>query len=109
MLAAGEAGDFIRKSRGRKRAAGEDGDAVFRVEGSELLANYADVRFSFNRCVDEPRELDAIDGEGMSGGNGAGIGALQQRRSGTAHLLLEQPRRGVLALGLQRIRADQLA
>jgi hypothetical protein len=43
----------------------------------------------------------------MAGWNRSCIGALQQKRSGAPHLLLQQPRRGVLAFALKRIGTNQ--
>ena len=69
----------------------------------------ADARLGFNRGLDEARELDAVDGQRVARGHGARVGALQQRRAGAAHLLLEEPRGGVFALGFEGVRADELA
>src|SRR5271170_5230823 len=69
----------------------------------------ADARLGRNGCVDEPREFDAVNGQGVACGYGAGVGTLQQGRSGAAHLLLEEPGGGVFALGLEGVRADELA
>src|SRR5271156_2009645 len=70
---------------------------------------HADAGLGLNGALDKARELDAVDGQRVTGRHGAGIGALQQRRSGAAHLLLEEPGCGVFAFGLKGVRADELS
>ena len=43
----------------------------------------------------------------MAGGDSALAGDLQQQRSSPPHFFLQQPGRGVLAVGFQRVGADQ--
>ena len=57
---------------------------------------------------DAARELDAVDGERVAGGDGGGVGCGEEERVGAAHLLLEQPGRGVFGLGLEGVGADEL-
>ena len=56
-----------------------------------------------------PRKLDAIHGQRVAGGDGGLVGDAQKRRAGAAHLLLQQPGRGIGRLALERVGADQLA
>ena len=49
----------------------------------------------------------AVDGEGVAGGDGAGVGGLEEEGVGAAHLLLEQPGRGVFGFGLEGVGADE--
>jgi len=44
----------------------------------------------------------------MTGRDGGGVGLCQQDGTGVAHLLLQEPGRGVLRLGLEGVGADQL-
>ncbi len=46
---------------------------------------------------DAAGELDAVDGEGVAGGDGGGVGLGEEDGTGAAHLLFEQPGRGVFA------------
>ena len=50
----------------------------------------------------------AVHGERVAGGDGGGVGGLQQKRVGAAHLLLQQPGRGVFGFGLEGVGADEL-
>jgi hypothetical protein len=59
------------------------------------------------RAATRRGELDAVDGEGVAGGDGGGVGVGEQEGAGAAHLLLEQPGRGVFGLGLERVGADE--
>ena len=64
-------------------------------------------REGFDAGGDAAGELDAVHGEGVAGGDGTGVGFGEQDGTRTAHLLLEQPGRGVFGFGLERVRADQ--
>lgn len=57
---------------------------------------------------DAAGELDAVYGEGVAGGNGTGVGGLQEEATGATHLLFEQPGRGVFTFALERVGADEL-
>ena len=52
------------------------------------------------------RELDAVDGERVTCGDGAGVGGLQEEGAGAAHLLFEQPGSGVFAFALEGVGTD---
>ncbi len=56
---------------------------------------------------DAAGELDAVDGEGVASGDGGGVGFGEEDGPGPAHLLLEEPGRGVFGLGLEGVGADQ--
>ena len=58
---------------------------------------------------DAARELDAIDGQRVAGRHGRLVGDAQKSGAGAAHLLLQQPGRGVGRLALERVGADQFA
>ena len=77
------------------------------VERDDLFAVDGDAGFGFDAGGDAAGELDAVDGEGVAGGNGGGVGFGEQDRAGAAHLLLQQPGRGVFGLGFERVGADQ--
>ncbi len=70
MLAAGEAGDVAGERVGGERPGGDDGDAVALVDGGDLLAVHADKRLALDGVADAGGEERAIDGEGVSRGNG---------------------------------------
>ncbi len=105
--AAAEALNFGGERIGGERAGGEDGDAVEAGERGDFLAHHADQRLGGDGLGGEAAELQAVDGQGVSGGNAGAAGHLHQQRSGVAHLLLEQPGRGVFAVALERVGADE--
>ena len=74
-----------------------------------LLANHANQGLGRNRLGNEPRELDAIHGQCVAGGDGGPVRNSQECRARPPHLLLEQPGRGVGRLALERVGADQFA
>ena len=53
-------------------------------------------------------ELGAIDSQGVAGRDGGGVGILEKKTSGAAHLLLEQPGSGVFGFGLEGVGTDEL-
>ena len=53
-------------------------------------------------------ELDAVDGERVTGGDSRGVGCGEEERVSPAHLLLEEPGCGVFGLGLEGVGADEL-
>ena len=110
LFGAGEALEFGGERRAGERAAGEDGDGVgiVFVEVGDFFATDFDVWLRGDEVGDAAGEFDAVDGEGVAGGNGAGVGGLQEEGAGAAHLLLEQPGRGVFAFALEGVRADEL-
>ncbi len=61
------------------------------------------------RAATRPGEFPdaAIDGEGVTGGNGRCIRFGQEDGAGAAHLLLEEPGRSVFRLGLEGVGADE--
>ena len=97
---------------GGQRAGGENCTlraVLVLVQSGDFLANDANARLGGDRLGNPPRKLDAIHGQGVAGGDCGFIGNAQQRGTRTAHLLLEQPRRGVGRFALQGIGTDQLA
>ena len=77
--------------------------------GCDFFANDANARLGGDGLGDAARKLDAIDGQGVAGGDGGFVGKAQESGAGAAHLLLEQPGRGVGRLALERVGADQFA
>ncbi len=51
------------------------------------------------RSADAGGEEFAVDGEGVAGGDGGGVGVEEEEGVGAAHLLLEEPGGGVFGLG----------
>ena len=80
---------------------------LFGVERGDLFAVDGDSGLGCDAGGNAAGELDAVNGEGVAGGNGGGVGLGEEDGAGAAHLLLEEPRRGVLRLGLERVGADQ--
>ena len=64
--------------------------------------------FLFDGARHQAGEFHPVDGEGVSGGDGARVGAGEQRAAGAAHFLLKQPGCAVFTFRLERIGADQL-
>ena len=58
--------------------------------------------------ADAGGEEEAVDGEGVSGGDGGGVGVGEQEGIGKAHFVLEQPGGGVFGLRLEGVGADEL-
>ncbi len=73
-----------------------------------FFAHDFDQRLGFYRRGHGFGKLFAIDGQRVSGRNSRLTPDLDQQRAGAAHLFFQQPGRGVLAVGLQGVRADQL-
>ena len=109
MVAAGEPGDLRRQRRRSQRAAGDDGATSARIKCCDLLPVDGDERLAGDGFGDQPRELHSINGKRMSCRDRTCICAGQQWRAGTAHLLLQEPGRSVLAFALERVGTDQLA
>ena len=74
---------------------------------SDFFAVDGDAGLGGDAVGDAAGELDAVDGEGVAGGNGGCVGFGKQDGAGAAHLLLEQPGRGVFGLGLEGVGADE--
>ncbi len=110
---AGDALDLLAERVGGERAGGEDGALACRSASSaracDLLANHADVGLGGDGFGDAAGELDAIDGEGVARRDGRFVGNAQKRGAAAAHLLLEQPGRGVGRLAFEGVGADQFA
>ena len=66
-----------------------------------------DQRLALERFGNSLGEHVAINGQRMTRGNLRGTRDFQEQRSGTPHLFLEHPGRGVLTVGLERIRTNQ--
>ncbi len=79
------------------------------AEASDLFADDANQRLGGDGLGDAAGELDAIDGQGVAGGNGGLVGNAQEGGARAAHLLLEQPGRGVGRFALEGVGADQFA
>ena len=109
VVGAGEALKFGGERGRGERAGGEDGERVgiVGIECGDLFAVDGDGGLGCDAGGDAAGELDAVDGQGVAGGDGAGVGLGEQDGTGAAHLLLQQPGRGVLRLGLERVGADQ--
>ncbi len=80
----------------------------FSLSASDLFALNGDARVVFELFSDAAGELDAVDGEGVAGGDGGGVGCGEEEGVGAAHLLLEQPGRGIFGFGLEGVGADEL-
>ena len=76
-----------------ERAGGEDGDGVgvVLVEMRGFFADDGDVGVLLEAVADALGEEDAVDGEGVAGGDGGCVSVGEQEGVGLAHLLLEQP------------------
>ena len=72
-----------------------------------FLAPDRNQRLARERIRDPGGKSGAINRQRMSGGDGALASDLQQPRSRPPHFFFQQPGRRVLAVGLQRVRADQ--
>ena len=109
MFGTGEALELGCERRGCKRAGGQDGDGVVTVfvERGHLFTLDGDARVLFELLGDATRELDAINGERVAGGDGGGVGCCEEKGVGAAHLLLEQPGCGVFGLRLEGVGADE--
>ena len=77
------------------------------VQRGDLLAHDADQGLGGDGLGDQAAEFEAIDGQGVPGGNGRAAGHVHQQRAGVAHLLLEQPGRGVFTVAFERVGADE--
>ncbi len=90
MVGAGEALELGSERGAGERAGGEDGDGVCGtfVEGEDFFAVDGDVRVCGDAIGDAAGELDAVDGEGVAGGDGGCVGVLKEEAAGSAHLLL---------------------
>ena len=106
-LGAAEALNLGGQRVGGKRAGGEDGDAIEVFERGDFLAHDTDQRLGGDGFGGEAGELQAIDGQGVPGGDSGAAGEFHEQRTGVAHLLLEQPGSGVFAVALERVGADQ--
>ena len=78
------------------------------IERGYLFAVYRDAAFLLDGVSHQAGEFHPVDGQGMSGGHRARIGAAEQGAAGAAHFLLKQPGCAVFTLRLERIGADQL-
>ena len=109
MVGSGEALEFARQRGRGEGAGGEDGDGVglVFVERGDLFAADGDAGTVFQQRGDAAGELDTVDGEGVAGGDGGGVGFAEEKGVGAAHLLLEEPGRGVFGLGLEGVGADE--
>ena len=67
-----------------------------------------DVGVLLEAFADALREELAVDGEGVSGGDGGGVCVEEKEGVGAAHLLLEKPGGGVFGLGFEGVGADEL-
>ena len=96
---------------GGERAGGQDSVRIgwVRFEAGDFFADDANGWLGGDGFGDAPGKLDAIDGQRVTGGDGGLVRNAQQGRTGAAHLLLEQPGRGVGRLALERVGADQFA
>ena len=110
VLGAGEALELGGEGRAGERAGGKDGNGVriVLVECGDLFALDFDAWLLRELLGDAAGELDAVDGEGMAGGDGGGVGCGEEEAVGATHLLFEQPGRGVFGFGLEGVGADQL-
>ncbi len=109
MVGAGDALERVGERLGGEGAGGEDGEvgmAWFEVK--DFFAVDGDVGVLLEAGGDARGEERAVDGEGVACGDGGRVGIGEQVAAGEAHLLLEQPGGGVLGLGLERVRADEL-
>ena len=110
MIRAGQPLQLGRERRAGQRAGGQNRQVVVAVlvQLRHFLTYDGDVGLRSDAFRHAPRELHAIHGKRMPCGNGGGVSVRQQHAAGGAHLLLQQPRRGVFALALQRVGAHKL-
>ncbi len=101
VVGAGEAGELGGEGGAGEGAGGEDGDGVevVLVEGEDLFAVDGDAGVLLETLANAPGEELAVDGEGVAGGDGGGVGVEQEKGVGAAHLLLEEPGGGVCGFG----------
>ena len=83
--------------------------SVGRSRRRDFFADHANGGLGGDGLGDAARKLDAIDGERVARRNGRFIRNAQESGTRAAHLLLQQPGRGVGRLALERVGADQLA
>ena len=83
------------------RSGRDDRQRIGGIEARDFFADHANVRLGGNGIGDAPRKLDAIDGQRMSRRNSRFIRQAQERGSSSAHLLLQQPWRGVRGLAFE--------
>ena len=67
-----------------------------------------DIGAGGNLGLDELGEFHAVDRQGTAGGNGGAMSAVEQHRTHTLELGLQQAGGGIGAGRLKRIRADEL-
>ena len=106
MRSPAQPSDFLRKCIRRQRARGDNRGLIF-VNPHNFFAPYLNQRLPRDGVGHASGECNTIDGEGMSGRNGAFPRNIQQQRSRAPHFLFQQPGRGILGIRLQGVRADQ--
>ena len=77
-------------------------------EGGYFFATDFDVGVGGDHFGDACGEEFAVDGQGVAGGDRGGIGGLEEKAAGAAHLLFEQPGGGVFRFGFEGVGADEL-
>jgi hypothetical protein len=77
------------------------------VEGGYFLAPDSNLAFLRNCFCDLRGKRNAVHGQRMPRWNHVLMGYLQQQRTCAPHFLLQEPWGGVLAIRLQRIRANE--
>ena len=80
---------------------------VVLVELSYFFAVHRDARLGRDAFGDTFRELDAVHGQCVAGRDGGGVGFGEEDGAGAAHLLLQEPGRGVFGLGFEGVGADE--
>ena len=107
LLAPAQAQDFARQRVRGQRPGCHNRDRSVLVDGRDLLAHHADEGIAFDGSRYRLGKFVAVHRERVPGRNGGLARDVHQQRTRAAHLLFQQPRRGVLRVGLQRVGADQ--
>ena len=107
LIAAAQAQDLCGQRVGGQGSTRDDSDSVVLVDVGDFLAHYANQRLALDGVRYGHREIFAIDRQRVPGGNRGLRGDVHQQGTGAAHLFFQQPRRGVLAIGFQRVGANK--
>ena len=103
----GEGGDAPGQRPLGERAGGDEQRRGL-VDVRRLLMAHRDVRMRFHHAGDLCREHVPVHRQRAARRHAGGLGGLQKMAAHGAHLQLEQSRRGIRALGFQRVGANQL-
>ena len=111
VAGAGEPLDLAAEGVRRQRTRGEDCERICRVcfKARDCFADDTNQRLGGDGFRDQPRKLDAIDSQGVARRDCGQVCNAKKSRSRPAHLLLQQPGRGVGRFALEGVGTDQLS